>query len=121
ITDNAHLLALGRASGGLAWETTMPEISAHYGGTMSPLVVKDTVVAGVSGADEGIRGFVACYKVESGELRWRHWTVPRKGERGSETWQGSEPLRGGGSTWQTGSYDEPRDTLYWPTGNPFPD
>ena len=121
VTDNAHLLALDRATGELVWEKTMPEEPQHYGGTMAPLVVKDTVIAGVSGADEGIRGFIVCYKAETGELVWRHWTVPRKGERGSETWQGSEPLRGGGSTWLTGSYDEAADTLYWPTGNPFPD
>jgi glucose dehydrogenase len=52
---------------------------------------------------------------------WRRWTVPRKGEPGSETWKGSEPLAGGGSTWLTGSYDAESNTLYWPTGNPFPD
>jgi PQQ-dependent dehydrogenase (methanol/ethanol family) len=121
LTDNAHLLALARATGELIWDKTMPEEPAHYGGTMAPLVVNDTVIAGVSGADEGIRGFIACYKAETGELLWRHWTVPRKGERGSETWQGREPLRGGGSTWLTGSYDESSETLYWPTGNPFPD
>jgi alcohol dehydrogenase (cytochrome c) len=121
VTDNAHLLALDRATGELLWERAMPEEPMHYGGTMAPLVVNDTVIAGVAGADEGIRGFVACYRAESGELLWRRWTVPREGERGSETWQGSEPLRGGGSTWLTGSYDPGADTLYWPTGNPFPD
>ncbi len=120
-TDNAHLLALDRATGEPVWEKTMPEETAHYGGTMAPLVVGDTVIAGVAGADEGIRGFIACYQAQTGELLWRHWTVPRKGERGSDTWQGSEPLRGGGSTWVTGSYDQSTDTLYWPTGNPFPD
>jgi len=121
VTDNAHLLALDRATGELRWETPMPEQLEHYGGTLAPLVVQQTVIAGVSGADEGIRGFVAGYKAENGELLWRRWTVPRKGEPGSETWQGSEPLRGGGSTWLTGSYDEATDTLYWPTGNPYPD
>jgi PQQ-dependent dehydrogenase (methanol/ethanol family) len=120
-TDNAHLLALSRATGELVWEKTMPEEPQHYGSTMPPLVVKDTVIAGVSGADRGIRGFIACYKAETGELLWRHWTVPKRGEPGAETWQGSEPLRGGGSTWLTGSYDDAADTLYWPTGNPFPD
>ncbi|HUE05048.1 MAG TPA: PQQ-binding-like beta-propeller repeat protein [Bryobacteraceae bacterium] len=121
VTDNAHLLALDRATGDLVWETPMPEEPQHYGGTLAPLVVKETVIAGVSGADEGIRGFVACYKAETGELVWRRWTVPRRGEPGSETWHGSEPLMGGGSTWLTGSYDPETDTLYWPTGNPFPD
>jgi len=121
VTDNARLLALDRATGRLVWEVVMPEEPQHYGGTSAPLVLKDTVIAGVSGADEGIRGFIACYKADTGKLLWRRWTVPRKGELGSETWRGSEPLAGGGSTWLTGSYDVETDTLYWPTGNPFPD
>jgi PQQ-dependent dehydrogenase (methanol/ethanol family) len=121
VTDNAHLLALDRATGELVWEKTMPEEPQHYGGTMAPLVVGDTVVAGVSGADEGIRGFIACYQAGTGELLWRRWTVPLSGDPGSETWRGSQPLRGGGSTWLTGSYDAAADTLYWPTGNPYPD
>ncbi len=121
ITDNAHLLALDRATGNLLWEKSLAEEPQHYGGTMAPLIVDDMVVAGVSGADEGIRGFVAAFKADTGALVWRHWTVPRRGERGIETWQGSEPLAGGGSTWLTGSYDASSDTLYWPTGNPYPD
>lgn len=121
VTDNAHLLALDRATGSLVWETAMPEEPQHYGGTLAPLVVRDNVIAGVSGADEGIRGFVACYRAATGELVWRHWTVPLHGEPGAETWEGSEPVAGGGSTWLTGSYDPGTDTLFWPTGNPFPD
>jgi PQQ-dependent dehydrogenase (methanol/ethanol family) len=121
VTDNAHLIALDRASGGLVWDVGMPEEPQHYGGTLAPLVVKDAVIAGVAGADEGIRGFVACYRADTGAMLWRHWTVPKRGEPGSETWQGTEPLLGGGSTWLTGSYDPQTDTLFWPTGNPFPD
>ena len=90
-TDNAHLLALDRATGEPLWDKMMPEEPQHYGGTMAPLVIKDTVIAGVAGADHGIRGFIACYQAETGELLWRHWTVPRKGESGSDTWKGSEP------------------------------
>ncbi len=30
-------------------------------------------------------------------------------------------MLGGGSTWLTGSYDPAPDTLYWATGNPWPD
>ncbi len=123
VTDNAHLLALDRASGKLLWETQMaPDtIGQHLGGTVAPLIVHDTVVAGVAGADHGIRGFVAAFAVETGAVVWRTWTVPRRGEPGSETWQGKEPVTGGGSTWLTGSYDAPSDTLYWATGNPWPD
>jgi len=122
VTDNAHLLALDRASGKLVWETPMaPDtVGQHYGGTIAPLVVHDTVVAGVAGADHGIRGFVAAFAVETGAVVWRTWTVPRRGEPGSETWQGDEPITGGGSTWLTGSYDASSDTLYWATGNAWP-
>jgi PQQ-dependent dehydrogenase (methanol/ethanol family) len=121
ITDNAHLLALNRASGHLLWEIPLAPERQPYGGTMAPLVVNDMIIAGVSGADHGIRGFIAAFKADSGALIWRHWTVPRHGEPGIETWKGSEPLAGGGSTWVTGSYDPSSDTLYWPTGNPYPD
>ncbi len=123
VTDNAHLLALDRASGRLLWETQMaPDTTGqHFGGTVAPLVVHDTVVAGVAGADEGIRGFVAAFAPDTGAVVWRTWTVPRRGEPGSETWQGTEPVTGGGSTWLTGSYDRSSDTLYWATGNPWPD
>jgi PQQ-dependent dehydrogenase (methanol/ethanol family) len=124
VTDNAHLLALDRASGNLLWEAPMAPASNerhYYGGTMAPLVVNETVIVGVAGADQGIRGFIAAFKPESGALVWRRWTVPRRGEPGIETWQGKEPITGGGSTWLTGSYDPSTDTLYWATGNPWPD
>ena len=108
VTDNAHLLALDRANGNLRWETIMPaDPHQPYGGTTAPLIVNDTVIAGVAGGDHGIRGFVAAYKADTGELAWRHWTVP------------TATL--GGSTWLTGAYDASSGTLYWPTGNPWPD
>ena len=121
VTDNAHLLALNRMTGALVWENVMPEEPMKYGSTVSPLIVNDTVIAGVSGGDWGIRGFVVCYQANTGEKLWRHWTIPNRGEPGSETWQGKELLAGGGSTWLTGSYDAETDTLFWPTGNPWPD
>jgi PQQ-dependent dehydrogenase (methanol/ethanol family) len=124
VTDNAHLLALDRATGKLTWEVAMaPASNEHhtYGGTVAPLVVDEMVIAGVAGADHGIRGFIAAFKPDSGALVWRRWTVPRRGEPGIETWLGKEPITGGGSTWLTGSYDPSTDTLYWATGNPWPD
>src|SRR3954454_860489 len=123
VTDNARLLALDRGSGKLLWETQMaPDTTnQHFGGTVAPLIVNDTVVAGVAGADHGIRGFIAALAPETGAVVWRTWTMPRRGEPGSETWQGKEPVTGGGSTWLTGSYDAASDTLYWATGNPWPD
>ena len=84
------------------------------------LVVGDLVVAGVSGGDGPLRGFLAAYKATTGELAWRFWTVPKRGEPGSETWTGTALETGGGATWLTGSYDPELGLLYWPTGNPYP-
>ena len=120
VTDNAHLIALNRTTGHVMWEVVMPDEPQHYGSTVAPLIVKDLVIAGVSGADWGIRGFVAAYKASTGERVWRFWTIPSKGEPALETWGSKEPTFGGGSTWLTGSYDPETDTLYWSTGNPFP-
>ena len=121
VTDNAHLIALNRTTGHVMWEVVMPDEPQHYGSTVAPLVVKDLVIAGVSGGDWGIRGFVDAYQASTGERAWRFWTIPAKGEPGYETWRGKEPAFGGGSTWLTGSYDPETDTLYWSAGNPFPD
>lgn len=120
VTDNAQLICLNRLTGGLMWDVLMPETPMRYGSTIAPLVVGDLVIAGVAGADEGIRGFVAAYKATTGQLAWRFWTVPKPGEPGSETWIGKAIDEGGGSTWLTGSYDAETELLYWPTGNPFP-
>ena len=126
VTDNAHLLALDRATGGLVWEKPLAPAmpsgeSHHFGGTLAPLVVGNNVIAGVTGADHGIRGFIAAFQAETGELIWRRWTVPRRGEPGIETWGTAEPVTGGGSSWLTGSYDPSTNTLFWATGNPWPD
>ena len=120
-TDDAHLICLDRMTGALRWDVYMPEAPQHYGATAAPLVVGDLVVAGVAGADDGIRGFLAAYKATTGQLAWRFWTVPREGDPGWDTWQGKAVEFGGGSTWLTGSYDPDLHLLYWPTGNPFPD
>jgi PQQ-dependent dehydrogenase (methanol/ethanol family) len=122
-TDNAHLVCLNRFTGGLMWDVdiTVPGSPGRYGSTGAPLVVGDLVITGVSGGDAPLQGFLAAYRATTGQLAWRFSTLPKPGERGSETWKGSALETGGGATWLTGSYDSETGLLYWPTGNPFPD
>jgi alcohol dehydrogenase (cytochrome c) len=75
----------------------------------------------VSGGDEGVRGFVDAYRAATGARAWRFWTVPARGEPGSETWVGRAIEHGCAATWLTGTYDPESKLLYWPTGNPCPD
>jgi PQQ-dependent dehydrogenase (methanol/ethanol family) len=118
ITDDAHLICLQRLTGALFWDVSLGE--PHYGGTSTPLIAGDLVIAGVSGGDEGIRGLLAAYQATTGEQVWRFWTVPLAGEPGSETWKGDASPQGG-ATWTTGSYDSETGILYWGIGNPYPD
>jgi len=120
-TDHAHLVALHRITGHLLWDAEMADYHEHYGATSAPLVVNDLVIAGVSGGDEGNRGFLDAYKASTGERAWRFWTVPARGEPGSETWIGKALEHGCAATWLTGTYDPEARLLFWPTGNPCPD
>lgn len=120
-THDAHLLALHAKNGSLLWEAEVADHREGYGGTMAPLVVKDKVIAGTSGGDEGARGLLDAYDAETGKRVWRFWTVPAPGEPGSETWKGNAITHGCGATWLTGTFDPQLNSLYWTTGNPCPD
>jgi alcohol dehydrogenase (cytochrome c) len=121
VTDHAHVIALDRATGALRWDTEMADWHQNYNATGAPLPVGNLVVTGTSGGDEGVRGFLAAFDQATGKEIWRFWTVPKRGEPGSETWQGKGIDHPGGTTWLTGAYDSQLDTLYWPVGNPGPD
>ncbi len=105
VTDSAHLLALDRKTGKKLWDVTMGDTKEGYSATGAPLVVGDLVLSGVAGGEEGARGFVDAYKAASGEPAWRFYTIPLRGEKGSETWVGNALEHGCGATWVTGSYD----------------
>src|SRR2546429_7550056 len=121
LTDNAHLLCLDVRSGRLLWDVAYATGNRNYGATGAPLVVKDRVIVGTSGGDDGVRGFVAAYDALTGKEAWRFWTIPGPGEFGSSSWPGKMYLRGGGTTWMPGTYDPELNTLFWGTSNPAPD
>lgn len=121
VTDNAHLLCLDARSGHLIWDMPYAQGNKNYGATSAPLVVKDVVLVGTSGGDDGVRGFLAALDAQTGKLAWQLWTIPARGERGSASWPGDLYLHGGGTTWMPGTYDPELNTVYWGTSNPSPD
>jgi alcohol dehydrogenase (cytochrome c) len=121
-TANGHLVALDAATGTLAWQQVFVDIRAGESATMAPLVVKDKVIVGSSGAEYGVRGHIDAFDLRTGRPAWRRYVVPKPGEPGSETWGNKEAWqRGGGAAWITGSYDPDLNLLYWSTANPSPD
>jgi alcohol dehydrogenase (cytochrome c) len=119
-TLDAHLLALDRHTGAVVFDVPMASVTRGYSGTAAPLVVGDLVIAGISGGEFVARGFIDAYDADTGEQRWRFWTVPPAGERGGNTWPGGDAVRAGGPTWLTGTYDPSLGLLYWGVGNPSP-
>ena len=118
LTDNAHVIALNRFTGQLLWDTEMADWHKSYFATGAPLPAGDLVISGVSGGEHGANGFVVAHEQATGREVWRFSTVPKPGERGSETWQGRDLEHGGAPTWFTGSFDPALDLVYWPVGNP---
>lgn len=120
-TDNAHLLCLDARSGHLLWDVPYADTSKNYGATSAPLVVKNKVLVGTSGGDDGTRGFLAAFDAVTGNFLWRLWTIPGPGEPGSSSWPGNQYLMGCGTTWMPGTYDAELNLVYWGTSNPCPD
>jgi alcohol dehydrogenase (cytochrome c) len=116
--EDAHLLALNRSTGALVWESRIADWRENYFSSSAPLVAGNAVVAGVSGGEHGAPGYVVAFDQETGKELWRFRTVPRRGEPGSETWNGKDIDHGGAPTWFTGTWDPQLETVFWPVGNP---
>ncbi len=123
VTQNAQLVALDATTGRKIWQKPIGDVRAGESATIAPLVVKDTLITGSSGGEYGVRGHIDCWDLETGERRWRTYTVPKPGEPGSETWpaDGEAWQRGGANHWVTGSFDPELNLYYAGTGNPAPD
>ncbi len=120
-TLDAHVIALDMKTGQEVWKQKVAEWKEGFSMTMAPQIAAGVLITGISGAEFGIRGFLDGWDPETGKQLWRRYTVPAPGEQGYETWPpGDAYLRGGGSTWITGSYDPDLDLIYWGTGNAGP-
>jgi PQQ-dependent dehydrogenase (methanol/ethanol family) len=129
-TLDGRLAALDAESGKPIWQTVTVDQTQNYTITGAPRVIKGKVIIGNGGGEYGVRGYVSAYDAESGTLAWRFYTVPgdpSKGfespvmEQAAKTWTGEWwKLGGGGTVWDSFSYDPDLDLLYVGTGNGSP-
>jgi quinohemoprotein ethanol dehydrogenase len=130
-TIDGRLIAVDAATGKLAWSVQTTDTSKPYSITGAPRVVHDKVIIGNAGAEFGVRGYVTAYDAATGKQAWRFWTVPgdpTKGfenaamEMASKTWHGDTYLTtgGGGTAYDSFSYDPALNLLYIGTGNGSP-
>lgn len=122
-TLDGRLIATNKDTGEVAWQRQVANPDKAEVVTGAPLIVKNLAITGVAGAEYGIRGWIAATDLNTHKEVWRTYTIPAKGEAGSDTWGGPNDAAatGGGSTWVTGSYDPQSDTIVWGVGNPGPD
>jgi alcohol dehydrogenase (cytochrome c) len=123
IALDGRMFAINKATGEVAWERKIAEPALGETLTIAPLVIRDLAIVGTAGGERGIRGFIEATDLNTGKAAWRTYTIPGAGEPGSETWKdGKERWRhGGGSVWETATYDPESDTFYQGIGNAGPD
>ncbi len=122
-TKDAAMLALDARTGRPRWETRIADPRKGYSNTSGPIVVQDLVINGINGCARYFEQscFITAHDAETGEERWRTYTIARPGEPGGDTWGGLPLiLRGGGDSWIPGSYDPELDLLYWPVAQAKP-
>lgn len=110
-TPDAHLISLDAKDGRVRWEKEIADVKKGYWSTLSPLIVHNHVIVGVSGDFDNLSGFLRSFDPETGETQWQWDSTPPVGTPNSTT---------GGMTWMTGTYDPDLNLIYWGTGNPTP-
>jgi len=137
-STDGFLHAINAATGKELWRTDTLSAKDRasytpYTVTGSPVIAGNVVVIGNGGADFGVRGYISAYDLETGQQKWKFYTVPRNPALGPQdqpqlkkavaTWdpKGSWVRQGGGGTvWGGIAYDPKLNLLYIGTGNAAP-
>lgn len=121
-TMDARLVAIDAATGKTKWvkKAGNPDIGEFF--SSAPLAWEGMVFMGPAGSDWGIRGHVMAFDAETGEEKWRFWTIPGEDDPGGETWHNPASIkRGGGGQWTSYTLDPETGELFVPVANPSPD
>ena len=128
---DGRLIALDALTGQELWSADTTQRQPLYTITGAPRVVKGKVIIGNGGGDFGVRGYFSAYDADTGKLAWRFYVVPGDPQKGFEhpelefaakTWDPHRDwsIGGGGTVWDSFSYDPHLDLLYVGTGNAGP-
>jgi alcohol dehydrogenase (cytochrome c) len=121
-TPDCHLVSLNIKDGTERWRKTICDLDLYYSASAAPIIVGNHVIAGVSGDDLDVPGYVQSHDPDTGEMQWRWYVVPqKKGDPGFDSWPNEDMAKhGGGMTWQPPTYDPELNLIYVTTGNPQP-
>ena len=135
---SGELAALEAATGREIWRVRNADWRSGATLAGAPLIVRDLVIVGVSGAEYGVRGYLTAYDAMTGRLVWRGWSTGPDAEvlmdgpanpsypshqgrdLGVSTWVGEGWRQGGGTTSGWLSYDPALNLVYYGTDQPAP-
>jgi len=133
---DTKLVALNAKTGAVVWTAINGDPAKGETNTNAPLVVKDTVITGISGGEYGVRGFIVAYDIATGRQVWKAYSVgpdeellidpertthleqPIGANSSLSTWEGEQWRLGGGTTWGWFTYDPALNLVYYGSGNP---
>jgi PQQ-dependent dehydrogenase (methanol/ethanol family) len=114
LTFDDQLQAVSAKTGEKLWSSEVADPATGAYQSMAPTAYDGKVYVGVSGSEDGVRGFLAAYDQKTGKKIWQFYTVPKEGE-------GWVPKGGGGGTiYMPPTIDTETNTIYAGTGNPAP-
>ncbi|MDO9436829.1 PQQ-dependent dehydrogenase, methanol/ethanol family [Hydrogenophaga sp.] len=130
---DGRLIALDAATGNPVWEKdTIIDRKFSYTITGAPRVFKGKVIIGNGGAEYGVRGYITAYDANTGDQKWRWFTVPGDPSkpfedasmaRAAKTWDPAGKwweAGGGGTAWDAMAFDPELNLMYIGTGNGSP-
>jgi quinohemoprotein ethanol dehydrogenase len=126
---DGSFVALDQATGKLLWRTQLEDYHDGYSLTGAYRYYDGLVFTGISGAENGIRGYLAALDANDGHLVWRFYNVAAPDQIGGETWPSpTDPdpekvqayTHGGASVWQAPAIDPELGMIYYSTGNAGP-
>jgi quinohemoprotein ethanol dehydrogenase len=129
-TLDGRLVALEQKTGKVVFEKTVVPNQQDYTITGAPRVAKGRILLGSGGAEYKARGYLSAYDAQTGEELWTFHTVPGNPadgfeneamEKAAKTWAGKWwELGGGGTVWDSITYDPVTGLVLFGTGNAEP-
>lgn len=121
LTPDDYLVSLDARTGKERWHKQIANVRREYFSTMAPVVIGDKLIISPGGDSLDVPGFVEARNPETGDVIWRWYTTPRKGDPALATWPTEEAsIAGAGHAWLPGTYDPELGLYYAGTGNPNP-